>query len=53
MFETIKEAQQIATEWLWTYNNERPSANWVAIGPRPMSAGTGSITPAMKLTMVA
>ena len=40
------EAQEIATDWLWTYNNERPSANCVAIGPRPMSAGIGGITPA-------
>ena len=25
LFETIEEAQQIATEWLWTYNHERPN----------------------------
>ncbi|NKX30073.1 transposase, partial [Rhodobacteraceae bacterium R_SAG6] len=25
IFETIEEAQQIATDWLWTYNNERPN----------------------------
>ena len=24
-FETIEEAQDQATEWLWTYNNERPN----------------------------
>jgi len=24
-FDTIEEVQQIATEWLWTYNNERPN----------------------------
>ena len=25
IFEPIEEVQQIATEWLWTYNNERPN----------------------------
>jgi putative transposase len=38
IFETIGEAQDQATRWLWTYNNERPN---MAIG---------GITPAMKLT---
>jgi putative transposase len=33
--------QQIATEWLWTYNNERPNM------------GIGGVTPAMKLKTVA
>ena len=37
IFETIEEAQNQATEWLWTYNNERPNT------------GIGGITPAMKL----
>ena len=41
IFETIEEAQDQATEWLWTYNNERPN---MAIG---------GITPAMKLKMAA
>ena len=36
-FDTIEEAQNTATKWLWTYNNERPN---MAIG---------GITPAMKL----
>lgn len=36
-FKTIEEAQMTATQWLWTYNNERPN---MAIG---------GITPAMKL----
>ena len=36
-FETIEEAQMTATQWLWTYNNQRPN---MAIG---------GITPAMKL----
>ena len=36
-----KGRQQIATEWLWTYNNERPNM------------GIGGVTPAMKLNMAA
>jgi putative transposase len=39
--ETIEEAQDFATKWLWTYNNERPN---IVIG---------GITPAMKLIMAA
>ena len=41
IFETIEEAQEQATKWLWTYNNDRPNM------------GTGGITPAMKLKMAA
>ncbi len=41
IFETIEEAQEQATEWLWTYNNERPNM------------GIGGVTPAMKLKMAA
>jgi putative transposase len=33
--------QQIASEWLWTYNNEGPNM------------GIGGITPAMKLKLAA
>jgi len=40
-FETIAEEQSIATDWLWTYNNERPNM------------GIGGITPAQKLKMAA
>lgn len=36
IFETIEEAQEQATRWLWTYNNERPNM------------ASGGITPAMK-----
>lgn len=32
LFESIKQAQQLATEWLWIYNNERPHT---AIGGIP------------------
>ena len=41
IFETIEEAQDQATKWLWTYNNERPNM------------GLGDETPAMKLNMAA
>jgi putative transposase len=41
MFESISEAQDYATEWLWTYNNERPNM------------GIGGMTPAQKLKMAA
>jgi putative transposase len=36
-FLTINEVQDHATQWLWTYNNERPNM------------GLGGITPAQKL----
>jgi len=41
LFEAIEEAQHQATEWLWTYNNERPNM------------GIGGMTPAMKLKTAA
>jgi putative transposase len=41
IFNSIKEAQNHATKWLWIYNNERPN---MAIG---------GITPAMKLKQAA
>ena len=41
IIETIEEAQEFATQWLWTYNNERPNM------------GIGGITPAQKLKMAA
>jgi putative transposase len=41
IFETIEEAQNQATQWLWTYNNKRPNK------------GIGGITPAMKLKTAA
>ena len=41
IFETIEEAQNQATQWIWTYNNERPNQ------------GIGGITPAMKLKTAA
>lgn len=41
IFESIGEVQQIATEWLWSYNHERPNM------------GNGGMTPAQKLKMAA
>jgi len=41
LFESISEVQDIATEWLWTYNNDRPNM------------GLGGITPAQKLKLAA
>jgi putative transposase len=41
IIETIEEAQNFATQWLWTYNNDRPNM------------GIGGITPAQKLKMAA
>ncbi len=37
----VSEAQHFATQWLWTYNNDRPNM------------GIGGITPAQKLKMAA
>ncbi len=41
IIENIEEAQDFATQWLWTYNNDRPNM------------GIGGITPAQKLKMAA
>ena len=41
IIESIEEAQEFATQWLWTYNNERPNM------------GIGGMTPAQKLKMAA
>ena len=41
IIESIEEAQDHATQWLWTYNNDRPNM------------GIGGITPTQKLKMVA
>ena len=41
IFETIQEVQDYATDWLWTYNHERPNM------------GIGGITPAQKLKLAA
>jgi len=41
IIDSIKEAQDYATRWLWTYNNDRPNM------------GIGGITPAQKLKLAA
>ena len=41
LFESVEEMREFATQWLWSYNNERPNM------------GIGGITPAMKLTQAA
>jgi putative transposase len=41
IFETIEEVQEIATDWLWTYNHDRPNM------------GIGGMTPAQKLKLAA
>nr|WP_272212708.1 IS3 family transposase [Marinicella sp. W31]MDC2878618.1 IS3 family transposase [Marinicella sp. W31] len=41
IIESIEEAQAFATQWLWSYNNERPNM------------GIGGMTPAQKLKMAA
>jgi putative transposase len=37
LFESIQDVQEVATQWLWTYNNDRPNM------------GNGEFTPAQKL----
>ncbi|MDR9498531.1 MAG: IS3 family transposase [Hydrogenovibrio sp.] len=34
LFETIEQAQYLATQWLWTYNNERPNSAIGRVPPR-------------------
>lgn len=41
IIESIEEAQEFATKWLWTYNNERPNM------------GIGGMTPIQKMKMAA
>ena len=41
IIETIEEAQDSATQWLWTYNNDRPNMS------------IGGITPVQKLKLAA
>ena len=35
-FDSIEQAQQLATEWLWLYNNERPNTAIGGIPPRKL-----------------
>jgi transposase InsO family protein len=41
LFHDVEEVQYYATQWLWTYNNERPNM------------ALGGLNPAMKLAMAA
>ncbi|GCD60262.1 transposase [Acetobacter pasteurianus NBRC 3277] len=41
LFESIQDVQEVATQWLWTYNNDRPNM------------GNGGFTPAQKLKVAA
>lgn len=41
LFQTIEQVQEVATRWLWTYNNERPNM------------ALGGITPMQKLALAA
>ena len=36
VFDTIEQAQQLATQWLWIYNNERPHTAIGVIPPRQL-----------------
>ncbi len=36
LFESVAHAQQLATEWLWIYNNERPNPATGEIPPRQL-----------------
>lgn len=38
LFETVAQAQQLATNWLWTYNNERPHTAIGGVPPRQLLA---------------
>ena len=36
LFESVEQAQELATEWLWLYNNERPNTAIGGIPPRSL-----------------
>jgi len=36
LFESKEHAQYLATEWLWTYNNERPNSAIGGVPPRQL-----------------
>jgi putative transposase len=38
LFDSIEEVQELATEWLWTYNNERPNMAIGGVPPKYMTA---------------
>ena len=54
IIESIEEAQDHATQWLWTYNNDRPNIPlMVCTQTIAEQRGIGGITPAQKLKMAA
>lgn len=38
LFESVQHAQELATQWLWTYNNERPHSAIGGLPPRQKQA---------------
>ena len=36
LFESVEQAQSLATKWLWTYNNQRPHTAIGGIPPRQL-----------------
>ena len=36
LFESVEQAQNLATEWLWTYNNQRPHTAIGGVPPRQL-----------------
>ena len=38
LFESIEEVQNYATDWMWTYNHERPNMALGGITPKQKSA---------------
>ena len=36
LFESVEHAQELATQWLWQYNNERPNSAIGGIPPRQL-----------------
>ena len=37
LFESVEHAQNLATEWLWTYNNVRPHSAIGGVPPRRLT----------------
>ncbi len=54
IIETIEQAQDFATQWLWTYNNACPNIPFTVCSQTVAGQrGIGGITPAQKLKMAA
>jgi len=37
LFESVEHAQELATQWLWLYNNERPNTAIGGIPPKQLT----------------